>query len=85
MELIGWYSLFAVSMGLTACYELFWPILASLNITHPELNVSQSRYLMLAIFFIGAVVLAPLNILPCLVPSLGARFRSILHETLIKQ
>lgn len=85
MELIGWYLLFAVSMSLTACYELFWPVIASLRITHPELDVSKSPVLIMLVFFGMGIISAPFSILPCLVPSLGTRFRNILHEVLIKQ
>lgn len=85
MGLIEWYVLFALTTACAASYELFWPVVRSLAITHPELQIVQSRAITMAVFFIMAFVLAPMTILPCLVPKMGVRFRHTLWETLIKQ
>ena len=84
MGLIEWYGLFAVTTSLVAGYELFWPVLKSLSITHPELQVVQSTWLTMLVFMTMALVLAPLTILPCVWPASGERFRKKLWETLLK-
>jgi membrane-anchored protein YejM (alkaline phosphatase superfamily) len=84
MWLIEWYALFAVTTSLVAGYELFWPVLKSLSITHPELQVVQTTWLTMLVFMTMALVLAPLTILPCVWPASGERFRKKLWETLLK-
>lgn len=85
MGLIECYLLFAIATALAACYELFWPVLSSLRITHPELPVLQNMWISMPVFFLVAFVMAPLTILPCVVPSMGTRFRKTFWETLIQQ
>jgi hypothetical protein len=85
MELMWWYAIFAGTTCIVAGYELFWPVLKSLRITHPELQIVQSMWLSMLVFMIMTLVLAPLTILPCLWPSQGERFRRTLWESLLKQ
>ena len=85
MELIGWYAIFALTTSIVAGYELFWPVLRSLRVTHPELQIVQSMWISMMVFMAMALVLAPLTILPCVWPSKGERFRRTLWESLLKQ
>lgn len=85
MELISWYALFAVTTAIVAGYELFWPVLRSLQVTHPELQTVQHVWLTMMVFMIMALLLAPLTFLPCVWPSKGERFRKTLWESLLKQ
>ena len=80
-----WYAIFAGTTSIVAGYELFWPVLKSLRITHPELQIVQSMWLSMMVFMTMALVLAPLIILPCVWPSKGERFRRKLWESLLKQ
>lgn len=84
MGLIEGYCLFALATAITAGFELFWPVLASLAITHPELQTVEYRWTSMAVFFLMALVMAPVTIIPCLVPRLGVRFRKTLWESLLK-
>lgn len=85
MELMWWYAIFAGTTSIVSGYELFWPVLKSLRITHPELQIVQSMWLSMMVFMTMALVLAPLTILPCVWPSKGERFRRTLWESLLKQ
>jgi hypothetical protein len=85
MELIGWYALFAVTTCIVAGFELFWPVLRSLRITHPELLIVENVWLSMLVFLTMALVLAPLTILPCVWPPSGERFRKKLWESLLKE
>lgn len=84
-SLLGWYVLFAATTALVAAYELFWPVLQSLKLSHPELVIVQNIWLSMMVFMLMAFVLAPLTILPCLVPKLGDRFRKNFWEGLLEQ
>ena len=84
MGLIEGYCLFALATAITAGFELFWPVLASLAITHPELPTVEYRWTTMMVFLLMAVVMAPVTILPCIVPKMGHRFRKALWEALIK-
>lgn len=83
MELIWAYLLFATTTAIVAIYELVWPVLSSLRITHPEINVVQHSKITLFCFFVLNFALAPLVLYPCLSPSAGERFRKALHENLM--
>lgn len=82
---MGWYAIFAITTALVAGYELFWPVLKSLQLSHPELQIVQNMWLSMAVFMTMALILAPLTFLPCVWPSKGARFRNTLWESLLKQ
>lgn len=85
MGLIEGYILFAVTTSLVAGYELFWPVLQSLRLSHPELTIVQSIWLSMAVFMLMAFLIAPVTILPCIVPSMGNRFRKTLWESLLEE
>lgn len=84
MTLLTFYLLCAVTTGLVAVYELFWPVLQSLKITHPKLQVVQYYKISVVTFFLMSVLIAPLIIASCVVPSMGDRFRSALAVNLEK-
>lgn len=85
MGLIELYVWFATTTALVACYELFWPVLSSLRITHPELPVLQNMWITMPVFFLVAWAMAPVTLLPCIVPRMGARFRKTFWETLLQR
>jgi hypothetical protein len=84
MTVLSFYLLCAVTTGLVAVYELFWPVISSLRITHPELMVVTHWRISVVTFFLMSVLIAPLIISSCVVPSMGARFRSALAVNLEK-
>lgn len=83
MDLMWAYLLFAITTAVVAIYELVWPVLSSLKITHPEINVVHYWKTSVFCFFVFSFVLAPVVIYSCLKPSAGERFRRALHENLI--
>ncbi len=84
MTLLSFYLLCAATTGLVAVYELFWPVISSLRITHPELKVVTHWKISVVTFFLMSVLIAPLIIASCIVPSMGERFRSALAVNLEK-
>lgn len=85
MEVLFYYFLFALTTAIASCYELFYPVLKKLKETHPELNVVQYSRLTLATFGVFSFAVAPLVVFPCLVPSMGVRFRQALETALQQQ
>ena len=85
MGLIEGYLIFCLATSIAAMYELFVPVLNSLTITHPELPVIQHKWITLATFVSITLVISPLMLLPCIVPSMGERFRKSLWETLVNE
>lgn len=85
MGLIEGYILFVLATTIASMYELFLPVLTSLKITHPDLKVLEYKGITLMTFACITLVTAPLMLLPCIVPSMGERFRKSLWETLISE
>lgn len=85
MEVLFYYFLFALTTAIASCYELFYPVLKKLKESKPELNVAQYSNLTLGTFAVFSFAVAPLLIFPCLIPSMGVRFRSALQSALEQQ
>ena len=85
MGLIEGYILFALATTIAALYELFIPVINSLSLTHSEIQVIQHKWITLATFTCITLVVAPMMLLPCIVPSMGERFRKSLWETLVQE
>ena len=82
MGLMEVYLLFAVTTAVVSLYELIWPVMQQIRLTHSELNVSQYWKITVTVFFLMSLAVAPLLIVPCLWPSKGERFRSTLYTSL---
>ena len=78
MGIIEGYLLFALTTTLVALYELYIPVMRDLSISHPDLPSLRYRGVVLVVFSTFGFIAAPLMILPCLVPTMGARFRNAL-------
>jgi len=85
MGLIEGYILFTLATTIAALYELFIPVINSLSLTHSEIQVIQHKWITLATFTCITLVVAPMMLLPCIVPSMGERFRKSLWETLVQE
>lgn len=82
MGLIEAYLLFAVTTAVVSIYELVWPVLQQLRLTHSELNVVTHIKITVFVFFVMSAAMAPFLLIPCLWPSKGERFRSTLYTSL---
>jgi hypothetical protein len=78
MGLIEGYLLFALTTTIVALYELYIPVMRDLSISHPNLPSLRYRGVVLVVFSTFAFVTAPLMVLPCLIPTMGTRFRDAL-------
>lgn len=85
MGLIEGYILFALATTIASLYELYVPVINSLSLTHAEVSVVQHKWITLSTFTCITLVVAPLMLLPCIVPSMGERFRKSLWETLVQE
>lgn len=85
MGLIEGYILFALATTIASLYELYIPVINSLSLTHAEVSVVQHKWITLGTFTCITLVVAPLMLLPCIVPSMSERFRKSLWETLVKE
>jgi len=81
MEYLLFYSIFALATGFTALYELYLPVLRDVEILNKESPVIQSKAIGVSTFFLACVLLAPIVIGMCLVPSWGERARGSLTDT----
>lgn len=84
MGVIGWYVLFALTTAIVAYYELIGPTIFQLEIIEPENNLIRYKFITMIIVVVSNFVIAPLIILPCLVPSMGTRFRAALLNSLLE-
>lgn len=76
MGIIVAYLLFALTTGLTATYELFYPIIRELEVLNPEDVLVQYKWLSLVTATLGAMLFAPVFIGIVLTPSLAEAFRN---------
>lgn len=79
------YVIFALTTTITAAIELFWPVIAAIKVYAPELLVIKHTAMTLTSLMLIAFIAAPLIFLPCIIPSMGDRFRKSLQLSLEQQ
>lgn len=79
------YVLFAMTTAIAALFELYLPVLKSVQLRNPDNTVIHNRKLTLFTLVILALVLAPLIFPSCIIPSMGQRFRDTLEEGFSKE
>lgn len=82
MGLIEVYLIFAFTTAVVAIYELVWPVMQQIRLTHNELSVARQWKLTVSVFFVMSFAVAPFLIIPCLWPSKGESFRKTLYDSL---
>jgi len=85
MDLIGYYLLFAFSASLTSCYVWFWPILQKAKAQSIQNSLTESPALGILVYVVITALVAPLVVLPLLVPSMGDSFVRGLEREMLKQ
>lgn len=70
MSIFAIYALFAVSVGILACYELMRPAINQIAKDRPNDVLVQNKTLAHVIMFCIATLTAPLTVLSIFVPSL---------------
>lgn len=82
--IIGFYLLFAITTATVALFELYYPVMAIIRETNPDNPVSVNFKMMLFVFWVITLLVAPFVFPSCVVPKLGERFRSSIYESLIE-
>jgi hypothetical protein len=82
MEIVMWYTLFAVTTSLASMYELIIPVMQILENKEPNNNVVEYKWVAYITFFLATVLTAPVILPSCVIPSLGERFRASLLNSL---
>jgi hypothetical protein len=82
MDVIYWYVLFAVTTSFASMYELFVPVIQILEVKEPKHNMVEYKWLTYTTFFLFSILMAPLILPACIVPSMGVRFREALLTSL---
>jgi ABC-type multidrug transport system permease subunit len=85
MDLIGYYLLFAFSTSITACYVWFWPILQQTKEKGVTNALTNAPILSIVVYVIVTALIAPVIVLPLLVPSMGEKFAIGLERELMKK
>ena len=67
------YFLFAVSVGLWACYELMWPAIKKIAKSRPDDVLVKNKFLAYIVMFCIATITAPLTVFSIIIPSLNAQ------------
>jgi hypothetical protein len=83
MDLIYGYALFAATTAIAAHYELINPVMEEVLAREPEDNISLHPKLTHMVAFLLSILLAPLVLVPTLIPSAGKTFRNTLVTSLI--
>jgi hypothetical protein len=84
MDLIGYYLLFAFSTSLTACYVWFWPLLQKAMAQGVKNALTKAPILGVFIYILVTALIAPVIVLPILVPKMGENFARGLERELLK-
>ena len=70
-----WYAIFALATGLTAMYEILYPVILHERMSEGVVENERMLYL---VFFCIVIMIAPVVFLSCIIPSMGERFRNSL-------
>jgi hypothetical protein len=81
MEFFLIYCLFAVTTSLTSLYELVSPVIRRAK---EEGTIIHSTYLYYSTFFLINLLVAPLILLSCVIPTWSIEFQSVLYDNLFK-
>lgn len=84
MALIGYYLLFAFSTSLTACYVWFWPLLQKAISQNVKNALTRAPVLAVVTYIIVTAFIAPVIVLPLLVPKMGENFARGLERALLE-
>jgi ABC-type transport system involved in multi-copper enzyme maturation permease subunit len=85
MDLMGYYLLFAFSTSLTACYFWFWPMLQEAIKKSVNNALTRAPVLSIVIYIMVTALIAPVIVLPLLVPTMGEKFARGLQREIMKQ
>jgi len=79
MSFFFFYSIFAISTGIAALYELMIPVMQQRLSEDFEI---KNMYMTYTVFFIIVILVAPLVFFSCIVPSMGDTFKKSLYTGL---
>lgn len=75
MEIIEIYFIFAITTGITSCYEFIAPAVSKAKKAGVINSFTQSTWLSYFIYTVITTFFAPFTILPIFIPSFNERFR----------
>jgi hypothetical protein len=84
MELIGYYLLFALSASLTSCYVWYWPLLQKAKAQNIVNTLTLNPVLGLVVYTGVTALVAPIIVLPLLIPSMNDSFVRGLEREMLK-
>ena len=76
------YILFCTSIAATSLITIANPVIKRIKKARPLNDVSQHANLALFIFFIMALLMAPLVVVPTIIPKYNLSFKDTFYETL---
>jgi hypothetical protein len=85
MGLIEWYLLFALTTAIMAAIDVFIPLLSEAR-SNGVANVLTTNFKLSIVVYLGiSTLMAPLLIVPLLVPSMNERFKDALNKIISEQ
>ena len=85
MGLIEWYLLFAFTTAIMAAIDVFIPLLSEAR-SNGVANVLTTNFKLSIVVYLGiSTLMAPLLIVPLLVPSMNERFKDALNKIISEQ
>ena len=76
MDIVLWDGLFAGTTSIASVYELIKPVLNELEVSHPDDMMIQNKLLTYFVFILAGLIFAPFLLFPCLIPTMGEKFRT---------
>jgi ABC-type molybdate transport system permease subunit len=84
MSFIEGYTIFAFSTAIAACYFWFWPIMMQAVKNKVDNSFTKRPILSAVVYIIMTAIIAPLIVLPLLIPSYSEAFERGLRREMDK-
>jgi uncharacterized membrane protein len=85
MDLIDYYYLFALTTGITSCYEFLLPAIAKAKAEDISNSFTKRPILSCLVYTITTTIFAPFTIFPIIVMSTNAKFRLGVERVVMEQ
>lgn len=85
MDLIDYYCLFALTTGITSCYEFLLPAIAKARQQNISNSFTNRPTLSCLVYTITTTLFAPFTIFPIIIMSTNAKFRLGVERVVMEQ
>ena len=78
---MGFYLVFCLTTAVHAAWGLLTPVILKLKEEQPENPLVANKFLTYLVFICLATILAPVLLIPCIIPSFEVAFKNSLYSS----